>query len=147
MAAHCRRRKIRCLVAEGDPQSRCQNCIRLKKECVFYPVDQQSAVENKSQSSGKAGGASSTVSSSPPEVGVGRPFEEPREAGGFPTLPSNAPPGFPGLPLEQGTGMPHQGNHRSNTTTVVCLLTRDSPISPSRVWLSTTARITMGRTE
>lgn len=26
--AHCRRRKIRCLVADDDPQQRCQNCIR-----------------------------------------------------------------------------------------------------------------------
>lgn len=37
---HCRRRKIRCILAPGDVQSRCANCIRLKKECNFYPVDQ-----------------------------------------------------------------------------------------------------------
>jgi hypothetical protein len=39
---HCRRRKIRCIppVTE-DPQGRCANCIRLKKECVFFPVDHQ----------------------------------------------------------------------------------------------------------
>ncbi|KAF2277664.1 uncharacterized protein EI97DRAFT_300921 [Westerdykella ornata] len=37
---HCRRRKIRCLVANDDPHGRCSNCIRLKKECNFYPVDQ-----------------------------------------------------------------------------------------------------------
>ena len=37
---HCRRRKIRCLSpTPEDPQGRCVNCIRLKKECVFYPVD------------------------------------------------------------------------------------------------------------
>lgn len=36
---HCRRRKIRCALAEGDPQGRCSNCIRLKKECIFTPVD------------------------------------------------------------------------------------------------------------
>ncbi|KZF20875.1 hypothetical protein L228DRAFT_240605 [Xylona heveae TC161] len=38
---HCRRRKIRCLLALDDPQGRCSNCIRLKKECNFFPVDQQ----------------------------------------------------------------------------------------------------------
>ncbi|KAF1962845.1 hypothetical protein CC80DRAFT_98844 [Byssothecium circinans] len=37
---HCRRRKIRCLVAQDEPTGRCANCIRLKKECNFYPVDQ-----------------------------------------------------------------------------------------------------------
>jgi len=36
---HCRRRKIRCLLALDDPTGRCANCIRLKKECNFYPVD------------------------------------------------------------------------------------------------------------
>ncbi|KAL0939346.1 fungal zn binuclear cluster domain containing protein [Colletotrichum truncatum] len=37
---HCRRRKIRCIPSPGDIQGRCINCIRLKKECSFYPVDQ-----------------------------------------------------------------------------------------------------------
>ncbi|KAF2749209.1 hypothetical protein M011DRAFT_399049 [Sporormia fimetaria CBS 119925] len=37
---HCRRRKIRCLVAADDAQGRCTNCIRLKKECNFHPVEQ-----------------------------------------------------------------------------------------------------------
>jgi hypothetical protein len=39
LAGHCRRRKIRCLLAPDDPQGRCANCIRLKKECNFYPVE------------------------------------------------------------------------------------------------------------
>lgn len=39
--SHCRRRKIRCIMAQGDAQGRCSNCIRLKKECTFHPVDQQ----------------------------------------------------------------------------------------------------------
>ncbi|EXJ80313.1 hypothetical protein A1O1_08455 [Capronia coronata CBS 617.96] len=38
---HCRRRKIRCMPAFDDPVGRCQNCIRLKKDCHFFPVDQQ----------------------------------------------------------------------------------------------------------
>ncbi|KFY11742.1 hypothetical protein V492_04286 [Pseudogymnoascus sp. VKM F-4246] len=33
---HCRKRRIRCIVA--DPQKRCKTCIRLKRECNFYPV-------------------------------------------------------------------------------------------------------------
>ncbi|KAJ5595586.1 uncharacterized protein N7459_001794 [Penicillium hispanicum] len=46
---HCRRRKIRCLVAADDAQGRCENCIRLRKECQFFPVDQQPPVEKKSR--------------------------------------------------------------------------------------------------
>ncbi|RVX68108.1 hypothetical protein B0A52_08248 [Exophiala mesophila] len=38
---HCRRRKIRCIPAFDDNSGRCQNCIRLKKDCQFFPVDQQ----------------------------------------------------------------------------------------------------------
>ena len=40
---HCRRRKIRCIPAFEDTSGRCANCIRLKKDCQFYPVDQQTA--------------------------------------------------------------------------------------------------------
>ncbi|CAZ80559.1 unnamed protein product [Tuber melanosporum] len=36
---HCRRRKIRCIAAKDDPSGRCSNCIRLKKDCNFYPVE------------------------------------------------------------------------------------------------------------
>lgn len=35
---NCRKRKVRCLIEDGDPQSRCQNCLRLGEECVFYPA-------------------------------------------------------------------------------------------------------------
>lgn len=38
-SGHCRRRKIRCLLHKDDSQGRCSNCIRLKKECNFYPVE------------------------------------------------------------------------------------------------------------
>lgn len=37
---HCRRRKIRCIPSLDSTEVRCQNCIRLKKDCQFYPVDQ-----------------------------------------------------------------------------------------------------------
>ncbi|KAE8145816.1 putative C6 finger domain protein [Aspergillus avenaceus] len=66
---HCRRRKIRCLVAADDPQGRCENCIRLKKECQFFPVDQQPPIEKKSRPNSRLETAStdpSTASSSPP---------------------------------------------------------------------------------
>ncbi|KAK5458178.1 hypothetical protein LTS15_004257 [Exophiala xenobiotica] len=38
---HCRRRKIRCVPAFDGTAGRCQNCVRLRKDCQFYPVDQQ----------------------------------------------------------------------------------------------------------
>ncbi|KAM0722782.1 hypothetical protein Q7P37_002224 [Cladosporium fusiforme] len=113
--AHCRRRKIRCLLAENDAHERCQNCIRLKKECVFYPVDQQQALDNRSQSGPKSGAASvpsSAVSPSPPELASGRPFERNRQYGSFaslPSLPSNAPPGF-GMPIGSGSNLAGQGD-------------------------------------
>jgi hypothetical protein len=115
--AHCRRRKIRCLLAEGDSQDRCQNCIRLKKECVFYPVDQQQMLDTRSQSGAKSGPGSvpsSAVSPSPPELASGRPFERSRQYGSFPSLPSlpsNAPPGpgF-GVPLGHGATFSGQGD-------------------------------------
>jgi len=111
LTAHCRRRKIRCLLADGDPAQRCQNCIRLKKECVFYPVDQQNAIDqSRSQSSTKSTNPLSGVSPSPPELGSGRPFERARQVGSFPSLPSNAPPGYHGMPMEPGSTMPEQGD-------------------------------------
>ncbi|KAF2404587.1 hypothetical protein EJ06DRAFT_211078 [Trichodelitschia bisporula] len=39
---HCRRRKIRCLLPNPeDMHGRCLNCIRLKKECNFHPVNSE----------------------------------------------------------------------------------------------------------
>ncbi|KAL5341519.1 hypothetical protein BJX70DRAFT_395902 [Aspergillus crustosus] len=74
---HCRRRKIRCLVAPDDAQGRCENCIRLRKECQFFPVDQQPPVEKKSRPSSRIETIStdpSTASSSPPTA-TGDPSE------------------------------------------------------------------------
>ncbi|KAL2871577.1 putative C6 finger domain protein [Aspergillus lucknowensis] len=68
---HCRRRKIRCLVAADDAQGRCENCIRLRKECQFFPVDQQPPIEKKSRPGSRIETISadaSTASSSPPTV-------------------------------------------------------------------------------
>jgi hypothetical protein len=52
-AVHCRRRKIRCLVAPDDTEGRCENCIRLRKDCQFFPVDQQPPIEKKSRPSSR----------------------------------------------------------------------------------------------
>ncbi|KAL3472238.1 hypothetical protein BJX99DRAFT_8464 [Aspergillus californicus] len=68
---HCRRRKIRCLVATDDVQGRCENCIRLRKECQFFPVDQQPPIEKKSRPNSRIENISadpSTASSSPPTI-------------------------------------------------------------------------------
>lgn len=73
LLVHCRRRKIRCLLAPDDHQNRCLNCIRLKKECNFYPVDQQPPVERRprtgSKTEGRSGDTSASSSSSPGLVG------------------------------------------------------------------------------
>ncbi|KAL3712873.1 hypothetical protein TMatcc_001575 [Talaromyces marneffei ATCC 18224] len=75
---HCRRRKIRCLVAADDSQGRCENCIRLRKECQFYPVDQQPPTDRKSSRPGgikmetpSSSADPSIASSSPPPAGLG----------------------------------------------------------------------------
>ncbi|RDA85368.1 hypothetical protein CP532_6424 [Ophiocordyceps camponoti-leonardi (nom. inval.)] len=72
---HCRRRKIRC-IASADAQNRCVNCIRLKKECSFYPVDQQPGAESRSRGPARQNAASSVASTnSSPAVGTASPGE------------------------------------------------------------------------
>ncbi|ERS97958.1 hypothetical protein HMPREF1624_06130 [Sporothrix schenckii ATCC 58251] len=51
---HCRRRKIRCIPSPADIQGRCVNCIRLKKECSFYPVDQQPPPDTRKNSTSRS---------------------------------------------------------------------------------------------
>ncbi|KAL9013686.1 MAG: hypothetical protein Q9173_001634 [Seirophora scorigena] len=60
---HCRRRKIRCLLALDDPQNRCSNCIRLKKECCFFPVDQQPQMNQRPRTGSKTGSGDTSISS------------------------------------------------------------------------------------
>ena len=75
LSGHCRRRKIRCLLAPDDPQNRCANCIRLKKDCNFFPVDQQPQVERRPRTSSRAETmASSSSDSSPALVGNNLPY-------------------------------------------------------------------------
>jgi hypothetical protein len=56
---HCRRRKIRCIPAANDHEGRCQNCIRLKKDCQFFPVDQQGTPPTRRPRAGSRVGGSS----------------------------------------------------------------------------------------
>jgi len=86
---HCRRRKIRCIPAPGDAQGRCSNCIRLKKECNFYPVDQQPPPEPRRRGSKAQSGTERASESSSPSTSSGQLPEMP------PTLPYphlNMPP-------------------------------------------------------
>lgn len=76
-AGHCRRRKIRC-IASPDVPNRCVNCIRLKKECSFYPVDQQPSADNRSRGPPRqATGSSVGSTTSSPAVATGSPGEMP----------------------------------------------------------------------
>ncbi|KFY46100.1 hypothetical protein V495_02651 [Pseudogymnoascus sp. VKM F-4514 (FW-929)] len=61
---HCRRRKIRCILAPGDLRNRCASCIRLKKECNFYPVDQPPQPKLKGQRGAPSGRGLGRASSS-----------------------------------------------------------------------------------
>ncbi|KAF1991616.1 hypothetical protein K402DRAFT_416901 [Aulographum hederae CBS 113979] len=63
---HCRRRKIRCLVSSEDPSGRCENCIRLKKECNFFPVEQPGNTEPKAGSASRREIESSVPTASNP---------------------------------------------------------------------------------
>ncbi|OKL62272.1 hypothetical protein UA08_02867 [Talaromyces atroroseus] len=70
---HCRRRKIRCLVSADDSEGRCENCIRLRKECQFYPVDQQPPTDRKARPGNTPTSSAdpSIASSSPPSAVLG----------------------------------------------------------------------------
>ncbi|EEH22056.2 hypothetical protein PABG_04267 [Paracoccidioides brasiliensis Pb03] len=90
---HCRRRKIRCLLASDDIQGRCENCIRLKKECHFFPVDQQPLMEMKLSHAGSKTGAISTetsMTSSPPLLGSGGMVDQKDSYFQYAPLPLNS---------------------------------------------------------
>nr|KMM71207.1 hypothetical protein CPAG_07514 [Coccidioides posadasii RMSCC 3488] len=91
---HCRRRKIRCLLAPDDAQGRCENCIRLKKECHFYPVDQQPPVEKRSRAGSKAEPPTPDASmvTTPTLLGRGPMMEQKDSYFPYPSIPVNATP-------------------------------------------------------
>lgn len=108
LSVHCRRRKIRCLPADHDPHNRCQNCIRLKKDCQYFPVEQEGATDEQSQSSSRAG-PSSTVSSSPAEIGSATSFDDREGPGGFPVLSPSVSNRHYGAPLQPSETLSSQG--------------------------------------
>lgn len=111
--AHCRRRKIRCVVSEDEPQQKCVNCIRLKRECVFYPVDQQTALDAQSESSSRTSKVRSTASS---RVSTSPTQSSTRTLGGFDQHHGThqgsrleAQPSMPGVPILPSTNLAEPG--------------------------------------
>ncbi|KAH8689563.1 hypothetical protein BGW36DRAFT_365333 [Talaromyces proteolyticus] len=98
---HCRRRKIRCLVSADDSQGRCENCIRLRKECQFYPVDQQPPTEKKTRPGAKleASGVDPSVASSSPPAALGTGSMDPNDMYAY-SIPMHSTP-------EMGDGVAH----------------------------------------
>ena len=94
---HCRRRKIRCVPSQNDVQGRCINCIRLKKECSFYPVDQQPPVETRQKSGSRSSvGPKIPSASSSPAMQPGIPSDihgqQPYPQLTMPSIQNMAPP-------------------------------------------------------
>ncbi|RGP59248.1 hypothetical protein FLONG3_11243 [Fusarium longipes] len=78
---HCRRRKIRCIASPNDTQGRCINCIRLKKDCSFFPVDQASIDDSRSKQGSRAStGAKGNSATSSPATPISKPVEQPKKA-------------------------------------------------------------------
>jgi Fungal Zn(2)-Cys(6) binuclear cluster domain len=91
---HCRRRKIRCIPAQGDPQNRCSNCIRLKKPCNFFPVDQQPQTDAGHRADAQVQGAVGPASSS----------SSPTESAGPADMPNSLPFSHLSMPPIQNIG-------------------------------------------
>ncbi|KAK3329607.1 hypothetical protein B0H66DRAFT_31911 [Apodospora peruviana] len=73
---HCRRRKIRCMPSPNDVQGRCMQCIRLKKECSFYPVDQPPPPDTRQKSASRSSvGPKIASASSSPAMQTGIPSD------------------------------------------------------------------------
>jgi len=101
---HCRRRKIRCIPAPADPQNRCSNCIRLKKECNFYPVDQQPQVEPRRAGKAHSGTGGISESSSPST-----------SSGQLPDMQSGIPYSHMNMPSIQDLGGPQMKRQRTES--------------------------------
>ncbi|TKA65869.1 hypothetical protein B0A49_10357 [Cryomyces minteri] len=100
---------------------RCSNCIRLKKECHFYPVEQQLPHENQGQSSCKTSvksGASSALSSSPPMLPLDPAIDHMERFGPYPQMIPNDVHRYP-MSVETNSalgisGIPHESSYHSN---------------------------------
>lgn len=92
---HCRRRKIRCIPSQNDVQGRCVNCIRLKKECSFFPVDQQPPQDTRQKSASRSSvGPKIASASSSPALQTGLPSE----MHGHPPYPQLTMPSIQNMP-------------------------------------------------
>ncbi|KAL7971808.1 hypothetical protein HDV63DRAFT_305226 [Trichoderma sp. SZMC 28014] len=84
-SCHCRRRKIRCIISSED-QNRCVNCIRLKKECSFHPVDQPQSYDQKLPPQTPTGSSIATASSSP-AISRGSSVDQGSQRQTYPAIP------------------------------------------------------------
>ncbi|KAF2425838.1 hypothetical protein EJ08DRAFT_385217 [Tothia fuscella] len=111
---HCRRRKIRCLLpSPEDPHGRCANCIRLKKECNFYPVDQSVAIETRPNPQNKepASGPQSASSQSSPRIPAAQiQSVQSEDQKHISIAPQDFAPGAeqPNFDVQNGTEVPYQ---------------------------------------
>ncbi|KAH9218975.1 hypothetical protein DL95DRAFT_487244 [Leptodontidium sp. 2 PMI_412] len=103
---HCRRRKIRCIAAPGDPHNRCSNCIRLKKECNFYPVDQQPPPEAQRRGSKAQSGTERASEESSPSTSSGQVQSE---------IPQTLPYPHLSMPPIQDLGGPQMKRQRTES--------------------------------
>lgn len=100
---HCRRRKIRCIISSED-QNRCVNCIRLKKECSFHPVDQQQPYDQKLPPQTPTGSSIATASSSP-AISRGSSVDQGTQRQQYPAIPVAPVPSM-GAPTPQSEYFP-----------------------------------------
>lgn len=112
---HCRKRKIRCVMAADDPGARCQNCIRLKKDCHFYPVDHPPSFGKKIKSGHNldAPSTDAETSGSQSSPGTATGTIDPLDDAAFPHLDAQSQdePFFPTGPMITPTekGKSHPG--------------------------------------
>lgn len=66
----CRQRKIRCIPSTSDPQSSCENCRRLNKECTFIPTESQQGRDQSSSENTSQTAESTSSNASPPDLGA-----------------------------------------------------------------------------
>lgn len=74
---NCRKRKIRCVADVNDKQGRCTNCMRLKKECSFHPVDQPAPLDGRGKPSARGGSQQHPSASASPATSSGHLSETP----------------------------------------------------------------------
>ncbi|BDD61606.1 hypothetical protein MPDQ_004572 [Monascus purpureus] len=130
---HCRRRKIRCEVAPDDPQGRCVDCIKLRKECKYYPVDQQPPAEKKSRPASRADTLPTAFPSTAASNTSGHRAEQPNTF--FPHQAVSLSPG-PGAPAFDAAK--YVGNQVPFTTdrnvASVADYAAHAPLDPSIPW-------------